>query len=176
MTISQYTTGNGIYAECSFLCREPNHGHSANIIFAECRFIDTRQRLRTRYIPLLPSSSTRQKSSTRHKIHLPRAAGQAPGKIWARGRRWRQPSNRLTAVSVCRVPVVRHSAKTNLHRVFFLALGKVHFAECIFLALGKYSNFFHCRPQNFLYPIHTTCGTPCSNLVYFLMYFIYFMN
>ena len=53
------------------------------------------------------------------------------------------------AISVCRVPVVRHSAKTNLHRVFFLALGKVHFAECIFLALGKYSNFFHCRPQNF---------------------------
>jgi len=59
---------------------------------------------------------------------------------------------------------------------FFKALGKVCFAECISLALGKYLNFFHCRPQNFLYPIHTTCGTPCSNLVYFLMYFIYFMN
>ena len=59
---------------------------------------------------------------------------------------------------------------------FFKALGKVCFAECISLAIGKYLIFVHCRPQKFLYPIHTTCGTPCSNLVYFLMYFIYFMN
>jgi len=176
MTISQYTTGNGIYAECSFLCREPNHGHSANIIFAECRFIDTRQRLRTRYIPLLPSSSTRQKSNTRHTIPLPSSAGQALGNNCARGRRVRQPSNRLTAVIVCRVPVVRHSTNPNLHRVFFAGTRQSLFCECISLALGKYLNFFHCRPQNFLYPIHITCGTPCSNLVYFLMYFIYFMN
>ena len=45
------TTGNGIYAECSVLCRVPNHGHSANNLFAECRAPGTRQSFRTRYIP-----------------------------------------------------------------------------------------------------------------------------
>ena len=174
--MSSNTTGNGIYAECFVICRVPNHGHSANKLFAECRAPGTRQSFCTRYIQFLSSSSTRQRSNTLHTIPLPSSVGQALGNICARGRRVSQPSNRLTAVIVCRVPVVRHSANPNLHRVFFKALGKVYFAECISLALGKYLNFFHCRPQKFLYPIHTTCGTPCSNLVYFLMYFIYIMN
>ena len=115
-----YMPSARFFAECSVLCRVSNHGHSANKLFAECRAPGTRQSFCTRYIQFLPSSSTRQKSNTRHKIPVPSSAGQALGNICARGRRVRQPSNRLTAVIVCRVPVVRHSANPNLHRVFFL--------------------------------------------------------
>ena len=136
------TTGNGIYAECSVLCRVPNHGHSANKLFAECRAPGTRQSFCTRYIQFLPSSSTRQKSNTRHKIPVPSSAVQALGNICARGRRVRQPSNRLTAVSVCRVPVVRHSAKTNLHQVFFSGTRQSSFCRVHFSGTRQIFKFF----------------------------------
>ena len=136
------TTGKGIYAECFVICRVPNHGHSANKLFAECRAPGTRQRFRTRYIPFLPSSSTRQKSNTRHKIPVPSSAGQALGNICARGRRVRQPSNRLTAVIVCRVPVVRHSANPNLHRVFFAGTRQSLFCRVHFAGTRQIFKFF----------------------------------
>jgi len=125
-----------------FFCRVPNHGHSANKLFVECRARGTRQRFRTRYIPFLPSSSTRQKSNTRHKIPLPSSAGQALGNICARDRRVRQPSNRLTAVIVCRVPVVRHSANPNLHRVFFSGTRQSLFCRVHFAGTRQIFKFF----------------------------------
>ena len=170
------TTGKGIYAECFVICRVPNHGHSANKLFAECRAPGTRQRFRTRYIPFLrvPALGKSPTLGIKYLCRVPQGRHSATFAHVAVACASRQTGWRPLLFAECRSSGTR---QTQIFTECFLqALGKVCFAECISLALGKYLNFFHCRPQNFLYPIHTTCGTPCSNLVYFLMYCIYFMN
>jgi hypothetical protein len=116
------TTGNQHFAECQMLCRAQNIGHSAKILFAECR---TRQRQTHGEFILYRVSGTRQ-SKTLGKDHF--AEGRALGKGWHSANR-RQEVTVGHAVIVCRVFGPRHSAKRAC-------------AECRGQTLGKIFKFF----------------------------------
>ena len=122
---------------------------------------DCRQTEGTQHADTLPSAGRRQRQGTRHILSLPSAARPAHGKGRARAQNTRQPSGRLTAVSLRRVPTAGtrqrpnfaeclswHSAKTTLRRVpsggtrqiFFLAFN-------FFYSLLKFENLI---PDTFI--------------------------
>jgi len=74
------TTGNLLYAVCQKVCREPQHGHSAKNLFAECLEPNTRQTRGTRHNPYLPSAGARQTNGTRQNMDMPSASERAHGK------------------------------------------------------------------------------------------------
>ena len=182
--------GKIISAECISM---PRVSHTAKILCAECYYMTSAALGKQ---PLCRVPSPRHSAKLPHTVHSIFAEFQHSAKVQHSAyntfaefhgagtrqnlRTWppRAPAVKPADGRYC-LPSAGCQALGKIRiftEYFFKALGKVCFAECISLALGKYLNFFHCRPQNFLYPIHTTCGTPCSNLVYFWMYFIYFMN
>ena len=109
------TTGKPITAECRGLCRVPDHGHSANTIFAECQPKGTRQTRGSRHALTSLRASRRQSMALGNHCSLPSATRPALGKDRARAQHARPPLGWLTALSLCRVPGLQHSANV----VFF---------------------------------------------------------
>ena len=109
------TTGNQLYAVCHKVCREPQHGHSAKNLFAECLEPNTRQTRGTRHNPYLLSAGARQTNGTRQNMNMPSASERAHGKAGARARHARRPSRPFALPSASR-----------------LALGKMRFCRVSF--------------------------------------------
>ena len=110
-----FTTGNLLYAVCQKVCREPQHGHSAKNLFAECLEPNTRQTRGTRHNPYLPSAGARQTNGTRQNMDMPSASERAHGKAGARASHARRPSRPFALPSASR-----------------LALGKMRFCRVSF--------------------------------------------
>jgi len=98
-----FTTGNLLYAVCQKVCREPQHGHSAKNLFAECLEPNTRQTRGTRHNPYLPSAGARQTNGTRQNMDMPSASEWAHGKAGGRARHARRPSRPFALPSASRL-------------------------------------------------------------------------
>jgi hypothetical protein len=71
--------------------------------------------------------------------------------------------------------LVRHSASTHVYAERLgQTLGVYLFPECQQLSLGKIWIFF--LPLGFFFSSHTTCGTPCQNLVIFCICLLHLVN
>ena len=184
------TTGNGLYAECSKFCRVTNHGHSANKLFAECR-PQALGKLRANGIFLY--AECRNSTKIRHSVYnlFVECCRDRTRQHWRTCPPstpvLRQPSNRLTTVSVCRVPARRHSAKPYRRRVPFAGTwqcvlcrvpkvqhsAKIVYAEC--LRAGTQQTFLFFKPFAFQIFLLSYNLKSYSLLIYDTYQFVYYI-